>query len=833
MSTLIGNVAGIGVSRRDFLKAAAVGSAVVTGSCGGVSLASASETASSGEIVEGTGTALGHGGTVTVTLGVNTATLEVVSVSIDASDETPLIGGRAAELLGQAIEEASAIGVDAVAGATATSRAVLSAARSAFNSALGIEVGDARMAPGSYTGYGMGYWGIWKLPVTVTVNETSILKIETPKDRFAHGETEVILQSVIDKMIPRIIENQSIAVDAIAGATASSDALRIACEDALKQALVAGGSDEGAVERFKTSVAKTEEGIVEELTCDILVVGMGGGDIMAYRSAMEQIQKLNGGKRVSIIAIDKAGKWGGKSALTHEILGVNPPEYKVVANGGEDFVDGDGLYNLWMGHITREDGSVAGKPEVLKTFLDESGTTIDWLYDLGWRYGSMKTARYVDGMDLFNVVLTSNIDNGTYEDRRKVVNDYYTAVVASVVAQGGSYMLETEGYEYICEDGAVKGVKARNNVTGKEYVIHCKAVIQGTGGFGSNLEMLETLPDPKWAGYRKIVGTGMDDGKMLQAAMNIGAGTWNIDMMPMCTCSALDHHLAVFPIEFYDPEVKGLNGHTGRQSTYTLNDVPLGLGIDGGTLFVDRDGKRFVNEADAFGWPATVDQNSWKACAAGNYFWAVYSPVQLDAIKDAGFRFISRWESYNAQGGYPNETPIPELYDVVDAAIADGLMWKADTLAELAELIGVDAEGLMATVETYNSYCSSGADEEFGKNADALSALSADGPFWAVKINNSGFGTAAGLNVDEQIRVLSTDGETPIYGLYAIGLDSMGVIENNEKNYPAFGGVAQGWNCNSGRLAGINAANYVAETYGLAEVDPALVQSIGTMTFTK
>ena len=820
------------ISRRGFLKNAAIGTVAVAGLGGaGVLVGCDSGEAAAGSVVSATATSQGHGGPVTVTLDVDTGQKKIVGCEITGDEETPEIGGRAIAQMPEILVDAGGIAVDGISGATVTSTAILSASTSAYNQALGITAGEVKMAPGQYTGEGLGYWGIWNLPVTITVNETSILKIETPSDRFEHGETEVILQSVIDNLFPRIIECQSIAVDSITGATASSNAAKIAIEQALKEALVAGGSDESAIEHFKNLPAKPKEGETEELDCDILVVGMGGGCIMAYRSAMEQVQKLNNGKMVSIIAIEKAGKFGGKSALAHETLAVNPPRYKQIDNNGEDWVDGQQLYDLWMEHITREDGTIAGKPDVLKTFLDESGNTIDWMYSLGWRFGTMKTARYVDGSDLFNAVLTSNLDNGTYEDRRKIVDQYYRSVVASVVAQGGKYMLETEAYEYISDGDTVTGVKARNNVTGKEYVIRAKAVIQGTGGFGSNTEMLEKYPDPKWAGPRKVVGTGMDDGKMLEAAIAIGAGTWNMDMMPMCTCSALEHKLAAFEINFYGADEKGLNGHTGRQSTWTLNDVPLGMGIDGGALFVDKNGKRFVNEADAFGWPATVTENSWKACAAGNYFYAVYSTDQVELLKDNGFTHVSRWESYNAQGGYPDKTPIPEIYDVIDAAIADGLMWKGDTLDDLAGQIGIDANALNNTIEQYNSYCASGTDKEFGKTEDALTAIKQEGPYYAVKIINAGFGTAAGLNVDAQIRVLKDDNETPIQGLYAIGLDSMGVIENNEMNYPAFGGVAQGWLCTSARLAGINAATFVHETYGLAEVDPALVESVGSMTF--
>ena len=175
----------------------------------------------------------------------------------------------------------------------------------------------------------------------MTVNESSILKIETPEDRFAHGESEVILQSVKDLMFPRIIESQSIAVDAITGATASSNAVKLAMKKALQQALVEGGSDPSAVSAFMVPPAKPQVGEPEVIDVDVLVVGMGTGGIIAMKSATEEIQKLNGYQRVSVLGIDRAGKYGGKSALTHEGCAINPPRYQELCNNGEPYDDAE------------------------------------------------------------------------------------------------------------------------------------------------------------------------------------------------------------------------------------------------------------------------------------------------------------------------------------------------------------------------------------------------------------------------------------------------------------------------------------------------------------
>jgi len=56
---------------------------------------------------------------------------------------------------------------------------------------------------------------------------------------------------------------------------------------------------------------------------------------------------------------------------------------------------------------------------------------------------------------------------------------------------------------------------------------------------------------------------------------------------------------------------------------------------------------------------------------------------------------------------------------------------------------------------------------------------------------------------------------TPIKGLYALGQDSFGVIQNNEKNYCPYGGPCQGWQVLSGYISGKHAAEYVYENFGL------------------
>lgn len=804
-----------GISRREFLKGAAVGAVGVAamgvlGACGAGQTGGGSKTASA--------TMKGFGGDVTVTLTVLGG--KITDCKIVGDKETPEVGGRAVKEMPAKFVKAGTVKVDGISGATFTSTAILGAASKAYNEATGVKVSEVNMKPGQYTASALGYWGIWKLPVTITVDEKTLLKIEVPEDRFAHGETEVILQSVKDKLFPRMIESQSVTVDAIAGATVSSNAVKVSVEAALKEALKAGGSDESAIEHFYNTPVKAEAGKTEELNTDLLIVGMSTGNILAMRSAMEAMKAINGNKRVSILAIDKAGKYGGKSALTHEFNSVNPPEYEKIKNKGKDFVDANSYLKEWLTY-TSNNGVQSAKEDLIRMFFKESGKTIDWMYNLGWTFGTMRKSDMMDGYPVFNTAITANVDVGTYEDRRGILDTYYKYLITSVVAQGGKYMLETEGYEFIMDGDTVKGVKARNNVTGKEYVINAKAVIMATGGFGANDEMMTKLIDPRWAGPRKRLGTDMDDGKMFQAALNAGAGTWNVEMSPMVMHFGLPHYLTHYPINI---KKNTLNGRTGRNYTWTLNDTPLGMGISADTLDVTKKGVRFDDESRIGQFATNIVMDSWCGSKAGQYYYSIYSKEQMDNIAKNGLNNIPRWEGYCAQGGVPAKMPIPEVYECMDICVDEGMAWKADTLEELAKQLDMDPDTFVNTVKTYNGYVEKKVDEQFGKDPKYLTSIGS-GPYYAIKIMGVIFATVGGLDVDTNIRVLKSDHKTPLNGLYAIGNDSLGVLMNKERNYNGFGGVAQGWAATSGRIAGISATQYIKEKYGLADVSPALVDT--------
>ena len=755
-----------------------------------------------------TATRPGFGGDISVTLTVEDG--KITAASATGENETEGIGSRAVAELPAALAAAGNLEIDGISGATVSSNALLAAARMAYNEATGAGNTQVRMKPGTYTASALGYWQIWELPVTITVNETSLLSISVPQSREENGETEGIMNTVEELLFPRMIEQQSVTVDAITGCTVTSNTVKTAVEKALVEALIAGGSDPSAISNFYRTSEKSEVGVTEEIETDILVVGLGTGGVLAMKAASERLRELNGNTPARVLGIEKCGKLGGQSVYTHSPNAVNPPMYQEEFNGGEPLVDYDEYLNDWLEYTKDGEGNQRAKEELVRLFFDESGNTIDWLmYKQGLEFGSMKNS--TDFSDTgFNTIFyyfaATGLDKyyDTNEDRRAVMEAFYEKLLTEVECSGGGYMLETEGYEYLYDEaaGAVTGVKARNLVTGKEYIIHAKAVISATGGFGGSEELMDELLDPRWAGQWFQNGNTAADGKMIRAALDIGAGTYNADMPPITMEISLPYYLKHFPINFV--EGKKTN-RTGRQTTWTFNDIPLYMCVSVDTLAVDRNGARFGNE-----WGIgnnigdEVPPIAWKV---GPYFYSIWSQGQVDNVAENGFNNVFRTVAYCQQGGLPLNTPTPEIYEAMEACVEQGLAWKADTLEELAGLTGMDAATLAATVARYDELCAAGEDADFGKDAQYMAALG-EGPYYAIKAMPAMYGSGGALDVDVQLRVLRTDGATPIHGLYAVGQDSFGVIQSDEKNYIGYGGVCQGWVITSGRMSGLNAADY-------------------------
>ncbi|MBE5959953.1 MAG: flavocytochrome c [Lachnospiraceae bacterium] len=152
---------------------------------------------------------------------------------------------------------------------------------------------------------------------------------------------------------------------------------------------------------------------------------------------------------------------------------------------------------------------------------------------------------------------------------------------------------------------------------------------------------------------------------------------------------------------------------------------------------------------------------------------------------------------------------VRESLSAIEKYINAGLVYEADTIEELAEMIGADAETLKATMETYASYQANGTDEEFGR-ADMPVALTT-AKFYAAKCAPAIHHTMGGLKINTNSEVINTEGNV-IAGLYAAG-EVTGGVHGAER----LGGNAVADIVVFGRIAGSNAAAYVVANGGNTE----------------
>lgn len=118
--------------------------------------------------------------------------------------------------------------------------------------------------------------------------------------------------------------------------------------------------------------------------------------------------------------------------------------------------------------------------------------------------------------------------------------------------------------------------------------------------------------------------------------------------------------------------------------------------------------------------------------------------------------------------------PYYVLFDASNADVAAMLdeaadgesVVKADTVEALAEAAGTPA--LVASYEAYRDAAAAGADEAFGKPAEAFASYQESGPYYLVSYVPSYVATMGGVKTDADCRVVD-ESEAPIEGLYAIG----------------------------------------------------------------
>ncbi len=695
--------------------------------------------------------AKGYGGPVTVRITVDAE--RILSIEAQGEAETIGVGSRAIDELPALLLAAQGSRVDGVSGATFTSQAVFSALQQARQKARATQTAF-HMAPSTYSDTAPGYAGIIQATVTVTENaitDIQLVNMTNPDSLINEDhplfnllcvscrENDQIFSGVATLLPARIIEAQSLAVDAITGATASSHGALLAIRRAIS---FAGAPDFAFCEAPQKSAAQ------EELACDIVVVGGGTAGCTAAAQAVEL--------GASVILVEKSARLGGTGALSAGPMSLNSSQ-QLSAGYREDIDKFYEEYDLLM------HWSIKG--ELFRKLLNTSGDTIDWLNEKGVRMQPDTSAFAETHGGPGRLMAYTHLPYTGL-----AVQEFFTSLTQDVP----TILTETTATELMqAPSGAITGVKAMR-YDGTTYTIRAKAVIMATGSFGGN----DTLMQQQLGAAYKLLGLKQNDGSGLTMMLAAGAQEYNASTV----CS---HAIGV-------PRTPSGFAAFDRAIPHTLVTTAA-------LLHINNKGERFMNEEIQ---DKDMTRGSVMHAAQGSTFYVLFSQDQVDDMRDYGTIAVGQAYDPTAFSfenvSLARDIPLQNIQAVLDAAVSQELALKADTLNALADALGADSAILTNTVQTYNAMCEAGSDTAFGKTVSTLNMLQS-GPYYALKGTAVIYNAIGGVEVDANMQVMDINGKL-MPGLYAAGADSMGNIMDG-KAYTNVSGMNLQWAFGSGRMA--------------------------------
>ncbi|BDR81228.1 urocanate reductase [Clostridium tetani] len=399
-------------------------------------------------------------------------------------------------------------------------------------SAIGCQSKDKSVATfkaGTYVGTAKAHNGELKLEVIVDKESIKEIKI------LEHKESPGISDPALERIPKAIIDDQSLAVDTISGATVTSNAIILAVTKALKQSEV-------NIDALKTKKEKKETARkAVEHTTDVVVIGGGGAGLAAAVSANQ--------KGAEVILVEKMPRLGGNTILSGGAFNaVDPKRQK--AQGIEDSIDK---------HYTQtyEGGDKLGNTKLIKTLVENAYPSIEWLESLGMKFND-KVFTVLGGMWPRAHKPSTPLGTGFVDTYSKYIDKN----------KGVQVLLDTEATEIIMEKGKAVGIKARG--LKDDLTIHAKkGVVIAAGGFAGNSKMVDKY-NKSWPSLTKVKTTNhpgaTGDGMILAEA--VGAklvGMENLQLLPMG-----------------DPKTGSLSGNIEQ-------------GVEN-RIFINKSGKRFVDE---------------------------------------------------------------------------------------------------------------------------------------------------------------------------------------------------------------------------------------------
>ena len=340
---------------------------------------------------------------------------------------------------------------------------------------------DTAFTAGTYTASAQGNNG----PVTVEVvfSDNAIVSVTVTE----HGETAGLSDPAISGIPAAIVDQQSLSVDTVAGATFTSKGILAAVADCVAQA--------GVDPETLKSAASAEAAVAEDevLECDVVVVGGGAAGIGAAFNAKEA--------GANVILLEKQAFMGGNTLISGGLIYATGTTFQAEA-GVEDSVEA--LVDYWY---TRAEGHA--NKDMLTMVAEKSAETVQWLQDNG-------------------VALTGPTTSGTslvprMQNTGKGGAGFILPMAAKIQEMGVDVRLQVAAQTLLTnENGAVCGVEAVA-ADGHKVTVVAKSVVLASGGYDNDQSMMRKY-SPSYADEYMFANPG-NTGDGIKMGMAVGADT--------------------------------------------------------------------------------------------------------------------------------------------------------------------------------------------------------------------------------------------------------------------------------------------------------------------
>ena len=601
---------------------------------------------------------------------------------------------------------------------------------------------------GEFSGSAQGMGG--QVTVTLTLTDGVI----TDCVAEGAGETVGIGSVVLDRFPQQVIDNNSIEIDTLSGATITSTAFRTAAALALESAGLNPEDFKGAAEAAAEEVPAEDDAAVYE--ADVVVVGAGGAGMTAAIAATDLGKKVIIVESQSMVGGNSIRSTGGMNAAVTEWQDTNEfgeaAGVEAMLKSAEGYADNEFITELaatvkeqWAAYQENPEGyfdstelmeldtMIGGHgindPELVKTLCESGPDAIEWLDTIG---ATLHNVGAFGGASVKRIHRPVNAEGKTVS-----VGAYVVPILEQNCKDRGIEILfDTTANEIVLdENGTAVGVSA-TAADGSKVVVNADAVVLATGGFGGNMDMVVKY-NPSLEGFLSTNAKGAQ-GQGIEMAVAAGAAVRDLDQIQI------------------HPTVEANTGAL----------ITEGLRGDGAIL-VNANGERFFDEV------GTRDAVSAAEIAQpGSYSWLVVDQKMLDASS------------------------------VIAGYVTKGYTHQGDTYEALAEELGVDPETFANTMNTWNGYVAEKNDPDFGRVSFAQPLDTA--PYYAVKVTAGIHHTMGGVVINSNAEVLDTEGNV-IPGFFAAGEVTGGVHGGNR-----LGGNAVADFTIFGRIAGTSASEFAS-----------------------